>query len=237
MSGPAPARLGIVTGLAAEADRIARAARGLSDGPLPLVFCSGADAGRAQDGAARLIADGAEGLVSFGIAGGLDPALEPGELVLADAVVTPDGERVASDRGWRNRFLALSQSRQPVTVAAIAGADGPLTTLAAKRALSNVTGAAAVDMESHAVARAASAAGVPFLSLRAVADTAARAVPTCALSGVGSDGRMRPLPVLRELVLKPWELPALVAVGRDTGAALASLGRVAELVLRAFARG
>lgn len=213
-----------------------RAARGLKGEGRPLVFCSGADAARAEDGARRLIADGVGGLVSFGIAGGLDPEIAPGGLVLADAVITPDGKRIASDPDWRERLLALVDEGYPLRLAPVAGSNVPLRSAAAKRALREATGAAAADMESHAVARAASAAGLPFLSLRAVADPAGRAIPSCALVGVGPDGRMRALSVLGKLALRPWELPALVVLNRDMTAALGALSRVAEPVLRALAR-
>ena len=51
------------------------------------------------------IADGAAGILSFGIAGGLDPTLPPGTAILAAAVVA-GGERWAADPAWRDRLAA-----------------------------------------------------------------------------------------------------------------------------------
>src|SRR4051812_47660360 len=70
-------RPGIVVGMAAEA-RIARRSG------FPVATLSGARA---------LLADGADGLISFGIAGGLAPGLRPGTLVVATEVITEDGRR------------------------------------------------------------------------------------------------------------------------------------------------
>ena len=70
-------RPGIVVGMAAEA-RIARRFG------FPVATLSGAEA---------LLADGADGLISFGIAGGLAPGLNPGTLVVATEVVAEDGRR------------------------------------------------------------------------------------------------------------------------------------------------
>ena len=39
------------------------------------------------------------GLVSFGIAGGLDPSLAPGDLILAESVTTPEGVRLFLEAG------------------------------------------------------------------------------------------------------------------------------------------
>ena len=221
--------LGIVTGLVAEAGCLRRALQDWTGAETPRIFCSGCSAARAAEGAARLIADGVGGLLSFGIAGGLDPALEPGSLVLADVVITPDGQRIGTDSGGRDRFHAAGRNGLRFTIAPITGRDRPVVSAEAKRALYAETGAAAVDMESHAVAKAAVAAGLPFVVLRAVADPAGRTLPDCALAGVDADGRTRALPVLGKLVLKPWQLPALVRLGRDTAAALAALSGVADL--------
>ena len=84
--------IGVITGLRAEA----RCLSGLD----LAVACSGARPGRARAEAARLLAEGAFGLVSFGLAGGLAPELRPGDLVLAEAVVLPDGRRLMTDAAW-----------------------------------------------------------------------------------------------------------------------------------------
>ncbi len=80
-------RLGVVTGMVAEAR-----CRPPPGDAIEAAF-SGGDPARALSGAARLVAEGARALLSFGIAGGLDPALDPGDLVVADTVVAPGGER------------------------------------------------------------------------------------------------------------------------------------------------
>jgi len=194
------------------------------------VACSGARPTRARAEAARLIAEGAVGLVSFGLAGGLSPALASGDLVLADAVVLPDGERIATDLAWRSRLSARIEiaGRAPHQ-AAVAGSDRLLATVAAKRALFAATGALAVDMESHAVAEVAHAAGRPFLVLRAIADPADQALPRAATVALGPGGEVRLLAVVRALLDRPAELPALLRLGRQSRRALAALRRVVLL--------
>jgi len=212
--------IGVVTGVRAEA----RCLGGLG----VAVACSGARPARARAEAARLIAGGAAGLVSFGLAGGLSPALASGDLVLADAVVLPNGERIATDPAWRSRLLARIEAEAPHQ-AAVAGSDRLLATVAAKRALFATTGALAVDMESHAVAEAAHAAGRPFLVLRAIADPADQALPRAATVALGPDGEVRLLALARALLERPAELPALLRLGRQSRRALAALRRVVLL--------
>jgi adenosylhomocysteine nucleosidase len=212
--------IGVVTGARAEA----RCLGGLD----VAVACSGARPARARAEAARLIAEGATGMVSFGLAGGLSPALAPGDLVLADAVVLPNGERIATDPAWRSRLAALIEATAPPH-AAVAGSDRLLVTSAAKQALFAATGALAVDMESHAVSEAARRAGLPFVVIRAIADPADRALPRVATMALGPDGEVRPLAVARSLLERPAELPALLRLGRQSRLALAALRRAVLL--------
>jgi adenosylhomocysteine nucleosidase len=220
--------IGVVTGLRAEARCL---------GGLDLaVACSGARPARARAEAERLLAEGALGLVSFGLAGGLSPAMVSGDLLLADEVVLPGGERIATDLAWRNRIAAriAGAGRAPHRAAA-AGSDHLVATNAAKRELFATTRAAAVDMESHAVAEAARREGLPFVVLRAIADRADQTLPRAAGVALGPGGEIRPLLVARALLHRPGELPALLRLGRQSRTALAVLRRVVLLAGPALA--
>jgi hopanoid-associated phosphorylase len=210
--------LGVITGLAAEARCLPKM------GGFAGVVCAGGSEARARDAALALADRGAVALLSFGVGGGLDPALAAGDVVIAEAVVGLDGQRFPTAPAWRRRLQRLTV---PVTVAPIAGSDRLVASPAAKRALRTATGAALVDMESHAVAAAASARRLPFMAVRAIADPAHRAVPWCAAAALTADGRVRALPVLGRLCRHPWELFALATLARDTARALDSLRRVA----------
>ncbi|HEY8015117.1 MAG TPA: hopanoid-associated phosphorylase, partial [Dongiaceae bacterium] len=118
MSGEAPGFILAVSGLAREA-AIARGpgVRALAAGGprLPLLI-------------EAAIADGAVGILSFGIAGGLDATLPPGTAILAGAVIS-GGQRWPVDAAWRGRLAArLPDAR----LGDLAGVDLPAMTQAAK---------------------------------------------------------------------------------------------------------
>ena len=226
-------RLGIVTGMLTEAACLGAAAEN-SDLDRPLIYCAGASADRALEGARQLVESGVAGLVSFGIAGGLDPDLHPGALMVPAVVIAPDGSRLETDAPWRGRLMAAlagQSARFPQGVAEgpLAGSAEVVATPADKVRLLERTGAQAVDMESHAVAGAAAAAGLPFLAIRCVADRAQRALPRAVLGGVGPEGRVRVLAVVVGILRSPGELGGVLTLARDSRRALSCLRRVALL--------
>src|SRR5437764_178293 len=107
-------------------------------------------------------------LVSFGVAGGLSPHLKPGHVILSAEVIGDDhhwrpNERFQQQiRGLGGRIGALE--------GAVLGSRAILATEDDKTRAWRETGAVAVDLESAIVARAAEAAGIPFLVLRTIAD-------------------------------------------------------------------
>ena len=170
--------------------------------------------GRAEGAAAasqRLVERGVGGLVSFGLAGGLDPALVPGTVLVPTAVLL-DAERWDADNGLR-RLLGGA------TPEALYGGGEAVATAAAKAALFARTGAVAVDLESAAVARTARRHGLPFAALRAVCDGAGRGLPRAALVALDGAGRIVGLRVAWAAASRPWEVPDLVRLGGDAARA------------------
>jgi adenosylhomocysteine nucleosidase len=196
-------RLGIVVGLAAEA-RLARRLGGT-------VAIGGGGAEGARAAAERLLADGAEALVSFGLAGGLDPALLAGAILVPEAVL-------AAGRVWPVD-PALARRLGPLDARKILGGGAVVSTAAEKRHLHEATGAAAVDLESGAVAEAASRAGRPFAVLRAICDPADRDLPPAALAALGAGGALAVSRLLGSLLSRPGQIAALLALAHDAAAA------------------
>ncbi len=193
--------IGFVTGLAAEARLL----------PAALVAIGGGTPTGARHAAERLIAQGAEALVSFGLAGGLDPALPPGTIVIPRAVLV-DGVRHPTTP------LLASPTRD-----LILQTPTVLATTAEKRAAFAATSAAAVDLESGAVAQAAAAHALPFAVLRAICDPAGRDLPPAALAALDSAGTIGLLRVLASLARHPTQLPALLRLAADAAAARRAL--------------
>lgn len=213
--------LGVITGLVKEAACVRRAGNA---GMLMVQAVAGQPA-QATAAAETMLEHGAAGLVSFGVAGGLDPTLGAGVVVIASSVIGPDGASYPAHERW---VEALMQVDGAFDSGAIVGSDEPVMTALDKRKLFRRHGALAVDMESHAVAAVAKAAGVPFAAIRAIGDPAGRSIPRAALAGLAPDGRTRALPVIAGLLRRPGDLAGIWRLAKETSRALASLRNVVD---------
>lgn len=200
--------LGFVVGLAAEA-RIAARFGGL-------VGVGGGTPGGAGAAADRLVRDGATGLVSFGLAGGLDPALRPGA-VIVPSVVLAAGRSLRVDPLLAARFGGF-------TGHTMLGGTEVAVDAGEKRRLRAATGADAIDLESGAVGQVAEGFGLPFVVVRAICDPAERDLPPAALIALDGAGGVGLWRVLGSVLARPRQIPGLVGLARD--AVLARRGLV-----------
>jgi 4-hydroxy-3-methylbut-2-enyl diphosphate reductase len=153
----------IAAPLRLEAIAISSGARGAK------VHRTGMGPRRARAAAPRLLERRGAALVVMGFGGGLDGHSDVGDVVVADAVQGPDGERVAC-AGAAALTEALARHGLRVrrgTVASVARLAMGDTRVQLREA-----GAIAVDMESAWLA--AGAGGRPFAVVRAISDTPAR---------------------------------------------------------------
>jgi adenosylhomocysteine nucleosidase len=187
----------------------------------PVGIGGGTTAG-AADTARQLIGGGATGLVSFGLAGGLDRALPAGTLVVPEAVI-------AEGRLWPTD-ADLSGRLGGTTAHVCLGLDRIVAFPSEKDRLWRETGAALVDMESGAVAAMASAAGLPFAVLRAICDPADRTLPPVALIALNPAGRLSLGRIAWSVLTNPGQVGALFALARDAAAARRALrSRIAAM--------
>lgn len=223
---------GVVAALAAEArvfgpaTRMSGGAAVLADGTLLAV--SGIGAAAAARACTLLIDAGATALVSWGMAGALDPSLSAGAVCLPSEIIAADGSCFLTAAYWREP-LALNVARQrPVAHGRLLTSAQAIDTVAKKLAAFRDTGAAAVDMESCAVAEVAAARSLPFIAVRAIVDEARDALPSAAVAAsLGGEFKIGRL--VAGLLRSPADIAPLMRLARRYRAATCSLRCVARL--------
>lgn len=241
------------TGVVAALDFEARSLGKRSD--YTLVSVSGIGADNAARAARSLAAAGAAALLSWGVAGALDPALRCGTAVLPHEVLAT-GRRFETDRHWRQAVASALQGKVTLDSGALITSDVAVASAAHKASLFQHSGAVAVDMESAAVAAVAAELALPFLALRVVLDTAhdslpdsvvrsfqarAHGAPGAAAAGAASavGAASAAGPRIWPLLCAPGDwggLLRLAAQYRVAGRALRACGRLAGRTLMAGAR-
>lgn len=225
-------KLGIVTGLEVEAAIIHKAAGDLDEGLRPLVR-AGFGPEQAANAARALAEQGATALMSFGFAGGLDPALKVADLILAELVIGEGGDTLSPDPDWM-AFASRMLSDLNVIPVPLYSARVVIAAPADKEKLHQETGASAVDMESFAIGKVAGDIGLKFLVLRAVLDPADQIIPQSALAGYSEDGTISPKDVAGALMARPQDMPAMIQLGIDNRRAQKTLNSVARFGLPFF---
>lgn len=232
---------GVVAALSVEARTLGPPIRrsdglfAINDGTL--VAVSGMGCAAAAAAATALVDAGAVALVSWGMAGGLDPGLHAGTICLPSVVVARDGATFTTDQHWRELLSAAIAARRTVVSGSLLTSDLAIGDIAGKAAAFRETGAVAVDMESLAVASIAAAHKLPFIAVRVIVDTAGDALPRAVLAATRF-GRVRISRLILGIVRRPSDIGSLIRLAqryRTAQQALAAVARTGALAPLAFA--
>jgi nucleoside phosphorylase len=177
-----------------------------------------------RDRTAALVATAAaqtDCLVSFGIAGGLAPELKAGTVIVSGEVVS-ERCRWEVAPSYRRQLVRFAHSIGAIE-GSVFGAGSILATKSEKQRAWTMTRSLAVDLESEIVARTATALGLPFIVLRAIADTAHRDLPPASLVPLSADGKPYVSRVFASVLRRPFQLAEIIGLARETKMALSAL--------------
>jgi len=188
-------------------------------GPEDMVLVTGMGA-RAAETALRLSLSGSRPdlIVAAGFAGGLNPELTLGQLVLDDRA----GEVAARINDRKDSSLFFSGT--------IYSSPRVLITPDEKDICRSETKADAVDMESETIRRIAGEQGIPMIALRAISDTAQEALPLDFNQFMTPQGGMCFGRLIAHLMLHPGKIPSLIRFQKRVIIAARELAKAFEIV-------
>jgi|TARA_B100000809_G_scaffold147304_2_gene144822 nucleoside phosphorylase len=150
-----------------------------------------------------------DGVLVVGVAGGVDPQLETGDLLLADRYALQNGAAQGAGQAIRPNPQMLQTAQQAALDLSVPIFDGGSLTVdhlvaepQERQELLTQYQINSVNMEDYRAAEVAQKAGVPFLSVRVVFDTASQVLPGY-LPGLAKS-RYK---VFTNVILKPWRIP------------------------------
>jgi adenosylhomocysteine nucleosidase len=166
--------------------------------------------------AARLgsdLPDACDGIILAGLAGGLNPNLAVGDVI------------IDTSANWPIKHPSLRPGR-------IYTANHLVATTSEKQQLFHVTACDAVDMEGTIVRQWAESARVPMLHVRAISDSAAQSIPRNLLNWIDPVGKPRPARIAANLALHPAQIPVMIRLGKHSRLALANLAAAMRRIVQ-----
>jgi len=171
------------------------------EGPGIVAIAGGGLADRLEQALHQAASNGAAGIISYGLTGGLADGLRIGDWVVGDRLTGAiDHECHAA---WRDALA----SRLPGARIGSFFADGRMIgTIVEKRALGVTHNALAVDMESHVAAGVARAHGLPFAIARIVSDEVGHLLPHAITVSMRPDGGFDRTAMRASLAVDPGQM-------------------------------
>ncbi len=193
------------------------------------VFCAGMGAHNASQAAQALIAAEVDALVSWGVAGALDPGLVCGDTVLPVQVRDSEHHVYAPDHAWHAALKSRLEQQRLFADGTILSMQDVQHDLRSKSDLHQATQALAVDMESAAVARVALNANKPFVVIRTIFDSVSMRIPASSTNATDQYGQVSIPKLISGLIRKPAEVLQYPQMIASFAKAKKSLQRVAAL--------
>nr|VFK53908.1 MAG: adenosylhomocysteine nucleosidase [Candidatus Kentron sp. TUN]VFK55011.1 MAG: adenosylhomocysteine nucleosidase [Candidatus Kentron sp. TUN]VFK55789.1 MAG: adenosylhomocysteine nucleosidase [Candidatus Kentron sp. TUN] len=171
------------------------------------IYYAGVGAKNATQAAQFLIDSKVDALVSWGSAGALDPVLIPGDIVLPVNVINyVDKKQYRVNERWHAALKTKLDINTTYSAGSIVSTQDVQHSPQKKTNLYQAIEAAAVDMESAAIAAVASKEKKPFIVIRSISDTAAMQLPKSAINGTDEYGRVSIIALFAGLMKNPTEL-------------------------------
>ena len=198
---------------------------------------SGVGAARAERALNRLLEGFApERIVSFGFAGGIDPDLEPGDVVWSVRSFQWDN-RIGTLRDERPLYPPPDAVSKTISKGAqyFDGAVISVDSLTPKERIRENTDTylfpAVVDMETHALAEVLDGSSIPLISLRSVSDELGLEVGQLVGKWMDDDLNVKPSRALWDILTHPSRIGVLSKLARRSRLASRSLAEALRSIV------
>jgi adenosylhomocysteine nucleosidase len=180
--------------------------------------------------AKNLLEQGCDFLISWGVAGALDPQLDVGELIITNAVIDNESQYFRFDPDRLSSLTRTLKSLNPKVGGLLYSTKEAVPLATEKQELHEKFHAEVVDMESAAIAKVAYDAKIDFVAIRCIVDRADCDIPMVATSTLKENGEVDIFQLLASLAQNPRQIVPLMRLGFNYYSALRHLKKAATLL-------
>lgn len=196
--------------------------------PNVYVYYAGMGPDNATRAAQSLIELTVDALVSWGVAGALDPQLKSGDTVLPVELVDTEGQHYQVSQTWHAALSNKINGHGVYSTGRLLSTSDVQHDPQQKTRLGQSVQAVAIDMESTAVAKVARDAHKPFVVIRTIFDTVSMQIPSSSINATDEYGRVSVLKLMTGLLRSPAELLQYPGLTSAFTKARSSLQRVVQ---------
>jgi adenosylhomocysteine nucleosidase len=194
------------------------------------VFLTGMGAPALRPGFQLLLSRNPHILISSGLAGGLDPSLQVGDIVAARSLaLVHGGDRVKS----RRKLVEIAEQCGARSVNVFMTSPRIVSQAQYKKAMAAFGDV--VDMESYHLLAAASGTQVASIAIRSISDTQKEDLPLDFEKAITPWGTVDPRQLVLQIVRSPHRIPSLIKFGRGTQKATQRLADFLDKYLETIA--
>jgi len=194
-----------------------------------LITLSGTGARNAKQAAERLLENGATQIISWGCAGGLSPELKAGDLIIPEFIQDQSNALLKSHVSLHSKLTKLL-NEQVFFTGKLIESTTIISSQEEKAHLFTKHNALAVDMESAAAAHVAKTNNTPFIAIRTIVDPASFDLPKAINHSLNTAGNINLTKLVLYICTHPYEIPALIKLGKHFKAANKKLAQIAPLL-------
>ena len=176
--------------------------------------------------AKELIKLNVNGLISWGVAGGICKSVHSGDLILAKAVTNQEKIYKISNKWHRKIENHFHNSFCKILSGDIVSTKKICATSIEKTKLFKETGALAIDMESFAMAEIAKTNNLDFIIIRSIADDANLNLPEAVIENIDNFGRLKIVKFIISCLLRPTQISKIILLAKNYKKALKSLKKI-----------
>lgn len=221
-------RVGIITALLREANSLTTVTIEPDvitpiNGQVYILVC-GMGKGRAHSAAQKMAVNGCEALISWGTAGALVADIKPGALIIPESIITEDDEIIQTASKWRRKVVKeLNDCPDDVYLGRLSDSIQVLTSSKDKYTARQHGDSLAVDMESATIAKVAKQENIPFISIRAISDSANMSIPESILNYTDPYGQVQISQLIPAILKRPTDIPKIIKLARGYRSAARTL--------------